>query len=364
MITRIKLEGYKSIKQLDIRLKAVNILLGSNGVGKSNFISIFSLLRNIYQQNFQNYIKLKGGAERLLHFGKKHTNVINIDICFGDESSDVNRFILNLEESQDSLFINNVNTSFFSKENNIWYYRNFESNVWESNFSMFNSSQAFWVNPYLREFDVYHFHDTGDKSLIKGKSNIEDNHKLNRDGSNIAAFLYYLQEIHHKYFKRIELTIKSIAPFFERFVLRPSRLNEQLIQLEWKENGYPDAYFNAYHLSDGTLRFICLATLLMQPNPPKTIIIDEPELGLHPVAINKLAALIRKLSKKSQIIISTQSINLIDNFAPEDIIVTDRKENNSLFKRLNSQKLSHWLEDYTLGDIWGKNIIGAQPYNI
>ena len=121
---------------------------------------------------------------------------------------------------------------------------------------------------------------------------------------------------------------------------------------------------NAYYLSDGTLRFICLATLLMQPNPPKTIIIDEPELGLHPVAINKLAALIRKVSGKTQVIVSTQSVNFIDNFDPEDIIVTDRKDSSSTFKRLDSTELSQWLEDYTLGDMWGKNIFGAQPYSI
>ncbi len=160
------------------------------------------------------------------------------------------------------------------------------------------------------------------------------------------------------------MTVRSIAPFFDKFVLVPSRLNEQFIQLEWKEKGFPDSYFNAYHLSDGTLRFICLAVLLMQPNPPKTIIIDEPELGLHPVAINKLASIIRKVSTRSQVIVSTQSINFIDNFDPENVIVTDRTDNSSTFKRLSSDELSEWLKDYTLGDMWGKNLIGAQSYSI
>jgi predicted ATPase len=158
--------------------------------------------------------------------------------------------------------------------------------------------------------------------------------------------------------------VQSVAPFFEHFVLKPSRLNEEIIQLEWKEKGFQDSYFNAFHLSDGTLRFICLATLLMQPEPPATIIIDEPELGLHPVAINKLAALIRKVSDQAQVIISTQSVNLIDNFDPQDIIVTNRKNNCTEFKRLESDELNEWLQDYTLGDIWGKNLIGAQPYDI
>lgn len=360
MITRLKINGYKSIKELDIKLEPVNIFLGANGVGKSNFISIFSLLRNIYQQNFQKYLTLKGGSNSFLHFGKKHTTNIDLDICFGDVFADKNRFILNLEEAQDTLVIKEVKTAFLFK--NTWHFNEYENYVLESKFATIKQNQAFYVNEHLQEFDVYHFHDTGDTSPMKGKSNIEDNTKLNRDGSNIASFLYYLQQKHHNSFKRIELTIKSIAPFFERFDLKPSRLNEELIQLEWKEKGFPDTYFNAYHLSDGTLRFICLATLLMQPTPPKTIIIDEPELGLHPVAINKLAALIRKVSDRSQVIISTQSVNLIDNFSPEDILVTNRKEDGSSFKRLDSKSLSKWLDDYTLGDMWGKNLIGAQPY--
>lgn len=132
----------------------------------------------------------------------------------------------------------------------------------------------------------------------------------------------------------------------------PNRLNEQLIQLEWKQAGAVDTYFNAYQLSDGTLRFICLATLLLQPNLPQTIIIDEPELGLHPVAVNKLAALIKKASAKTQIIISTQSVNLVDNFGPQDIIVVDRKDNATVFNRLDAESLDVWLKDYSLGEIW------------
>jgi predicted ATPase len=361
MITRLKLQGYKSIKELDIRLESINILLGSNGVGKSNFVSLFSMLRNIYQRNFQNYVEVKGGADSLLHFGKKNTKGIGIDIWFGNQKNDINRFLIDIENSQNDLMIQSVKSAFNYEGS--WKYQDFESNIRESSFAQFKNRQAYWVNVYLQEFDVYHFHDTGDQSPMKGKCNVDDNHRLNRDGSNLAAFLYYLQEKHPKHFKRIEMTIRSIAPFFDRFDLKPSRLNEQYIQLEWKEKNYPDSYFNAYHLSDGTLRFICLATLLMQPIPPKTIIIDEPELGLHPVAVNKLASLIRKISSKSQVIISTQSINLIDNFDPENIIVTDRKDNSSIFRRLNSKELESWLEEYTLGDIWGKNLFGAQPYS-
>lgn len=360
MITKIAIKGYKSIKEQIVFLSPINIIIGGNGVGKSNLISVFSLIRNLYEHNLQDYIIRKGGADSFLHFGKKYTQEIDIQFYFGSAEEETNKFMVVLGETQDTLYIKSLKTGFF---NGTWHVKLYESAKPESDFRKMKTGQAFYVNDRLKEFEVYHFHDTGDNSPMKGNCNINDNRYLKRDGSNIAAFLYFLKLKEHKHFLRIEKTIQSIAPFFERFELSPNRLNESQIQLEWREIGASDSYFNAYHLSDGTLRFICLATLLMQPSPPKTIIIDEPELGLHPVAISKLAGLIRKAANQVQIIISSQSVNLVDNFEPADIIVADREKRQSVFKRLNQSQLKAWLEDYSLGEVWEKNIIGGQPSN-
>jgi predicted ATPase len=364
VITKIKIEGYKSIKNQTIDLKPINILLGANGVGKSNFISIFSLIRNIYNQSLQSYVLSKGGADSFLHFGRKKTTEIRVNVLFGNDKKEINQFAIALGQSQNSLLIKSVSTAFNAYDSGRWSETIYEKNQLESGFSRINTGQAFWVNQRLLEFDVYHFHDTSDQSPMKGIADIGDNRTLKRDGSNIAAYLYFLKVKHPNHFKRIEMTIQSVAPFFDHFVLEPYKLNESKINLEWREKGAPDSYFSSYHLSDGTLRFICLATLLMQPKPPKTIIIDEPELGLHPVAVNKLASLVRKISENTQVILSTQSVNLVDNFSTEDIIVTDRGSDGTVFRRLDSHDLKSWLDSYTLGDLWGKNIIGAQPYSI
>ena len=114
-------------------------------------------------------------------------------------------------------------------------------------------------------------------------------------------------------------------------------------------------------LSDGTLRFICLTTALLQPDPPSAIIIDEPELGLHPYAIEILAELIEATARKTQLIVSTQSPALLDYFEPKDIIIVNRKKGASVFERLNKEDLSTWLKDYSLGDLWRKNIIAGGP---
>ena len=360
MIQRIVIEGYKSIREQVVDLSPVNILIGGNGIGKSNFISTFTLIRNLYDQHLQNYVLTKGGADSLLYMGKKVTPKMQLDIYFGKRGGQPEKNVLiELKEAQDALYIERLSTGL--RADGCWMTFEAERNKKESSFKDKKEQGDVDIHEELENLNVYHFDDTGDRSPMKGKCNINDNIALRNDGSNIAAFLYYLKEKYPKHFMRIQKTVASVSPFFEGFNLQPNRLNENLIELEWKQKGAADTYFNAYQLSDGTLRFICLATLLLQPNLPKTIIIDEPELGLHPVAINKLAALIKKVSVEAQMIISTQSVGLVDNFEPKDIIVVDRKDNATVFSRLQDEDLAGWLEDYSLGEIWEKNVIGGQP---
>jgi len=226
---------------------------------------------------------------------------------------------------------------------------------------LINSSKiAEHVLDALQSWKVYHFHDTSENARIKQTNKINDNAYLKPDAANLAAFLYLLKETQRYSYERIIKVIQLAAPFFDDFVLRPSPLNPENIQLEWREKN-DDGYFNASSLSDGTLRFICLATLLLQPELPATILIDEPELGLHPYAITLLAGLLESASIKSQIIISTQSVPLVNHFSPENIIVVDRKDNQSTFTPLKTRDLNLWLEDYSLGEIWEKNLIGGRP---
>ena len=135
-------------------------------------------------------------------------------------------------------------------------------------------------------------------------------------------------------------SVQRVAPFFDDFELRPDPLNEETIRLAWKHRN-SDQYFGASQLSDGTLRFIALATLFLQPEQfrPSVILVDEPELGLHPYAITMLASLIRMASEKTQVIVSTQSPLLLDHFQPEDVLVADRvgaAHNSPVWTRRNS----------------------------
>lgn len=365
MINRIQIEGYKSIKDSNLELNSINVLIGSNGVGKSNFISFFKLINVIYEQRLEIY-SLTEGADSLLYFGKKNTAGIKAYLEFDNK----NAYSFSIKPTNDDkLFIEAEHTGFNKSRGGRsaefgsgWSWNWIAGNTKESVVRNFLNGIPSYVNIYLRSFKIYHFHDTSQNAPLRSACRINDNQQLKENGSNLPAFLYFLKERKPSDFEKIQRVIRSIAPFFERFDLKPDRLNPERISLEWIEKNQPDNYFDAGSFSDGTIRFIALATLLLQPNLPKTIIIDEPELGLHPFAINKLAGLIKKASASSQIIISTQSVNLVDNFEPEHIITVDRENNQSVFKRLEStENLTDWMNKYTLGDLWSKNVIGGRP---
>lgn len=361
MIEKIEIQNYKSIRSLDLKLSQRNILIGANGVGKSNFISFFKFVNQIYEGRLQEYAA-KYGVDSLLYLGRKKSNYISTHINFDN----IKTYYFSLSPTlRDGFYFNHEGDYFNNRKNSDYNYDNWHNQEYGSKHiesklkSQFNA-RAYYTKDNMESFKVYHFHDTSEASKMKQSSSIYDNQYFREDASNLATYLYLLQEIHPKSLKRIERTVQSIAPFFKSFDLKPNKLQRDSIKLEWNEKG-TDMYLDAHHLSDGTLRFIALATLLMQPNLPPTIIIDEPELGLHPAAIVKLAALIKKASAKSQVIISTQSINLIDQFEPEDIITVDRKDGQSVFNRQSSEHLSEWLNAYSMSDLWDKNVIGGRP---
>jgi predicted ATPase len=219
-----------------------------------------------------------------------------------------------------------------------------------------------WASACIEGWRLYHVHDTSSSSPMRKTVRVDDNRFLRPDGSNLAAFLYYLREIHHESYSLIPRAIQRVAPFFDDFRLEPLRLRPEDIKLEWRHK-HSDDYFDASSLSDGTLRFIVLATLFLQPTSsrPSMIIVDEPELGLHPYAITMLASLIRQASVETQVIVSTQSSLLLDHFQPEDVLVANRVDGGTQLSRLDPAQLTSWLEEYSLGQLWEKNEIGGRP---
>lgn len=363
MIEQVIIKNYKSIRDLTLPLNKLNVLIGSNGAGKSNFISFFELTKAIYEQRLGSYTLAKGGIDNLLYRGRKISPSMQGLLDF----ENTNAFFYEIKPAQSNKgYIEKTgdyfNTNHYSEKKYVkWNLRLWDNAVEESSLIQKPQWRAGYLRKYLSSFTIYHFHDTSASSPMRGDCNINDNAYLRDNGSNLAAYLYSLMQNDEKTFRLIEGVIRSIAPYFKGFKLRPDANNKESIRLEWEEKG-TDMYLNGYSFSDGTLRFIALATLLLQSNPPEIIIIDEPELGLHPAAINKLAELAKRASLKSQIILSTQSTNLLNCFDVEDIIVVDRADNQSVFRHLSGEELEKWMDDYSMSisDLWEKNMIGGQ----
>lgn len=358
-LRNIKIKGFKSIKECDLELDNINVLIGSNGAGKSNFISAFNLLNSVLAQELSLYVG-RHGMNSLLYNGRKSTDSILMEFYF-----DKNSYFFELEPTHDNRMIFKNECLMYDGRGNG--YRNFPSGHCESQWKNGIKVDDIGYKEIVRFFEqrlcqVYHFHDTGLNSRIKTEHNISNSKMLQWDASNLAAFLYRLKSNHLSAYQEIVEAIRLIAPFFKEFELEPNENNAEHIVLRWRQKGCEDI-FNASQLSDGTLRFMCLATLLLQPEElqPTTMIVDEPELGLHPFAIAVLAEMAKKTAMQKQIILSTQSVELLNQFDVDDVIVVDRSENGSEFKRLEADELADWLEnDYTLGDLWNKNILGGR----
>ncbi len=221
---------------------------------------------------------------------------------------------------------------------------------------------AAWVRERLGGWRLYHVHDTSSSSPMRKTATVDDNEFLRPDGSNLAAFLFYLREAHPDSYSLIRRAVQRVAPFFEDFQLKPLRRKVDAIKLEWRHKS-SDQYFDASSPSDGTLRFIVLAALFLQSDNsrPSLILVDEPELGLQPYAIGMLASLIRQASVETQVIVSTQSSLLLDHFDPGDVLIANRVDGGTQISRLDSPKLAAWQEDYSLGQLWEKNEFGGRP---
>lgn len=362
----ITVKGFKSISSIEkMKLRPVNVVIGPNGSGKSNFIGVFSFLHAIREGRLQDYVRKAGGAEQLLHFGSKKTEEIKIHMSF---KGGINEYRLSLKPSTDDSLYPSTEIAFFRAEgypnpyNEVLPPRENGREAGISNPDL--KGTADWVRTRLGQWRLYHVHDTSDTSPMRKTAQLNDNAYLRSDGSNLPAFLYLLQAKHPETYSLIRRSVQRMAPFFDDFTLSPDPLNENTIRLAWKHKN-SDQYFGASALSDGTLRFITLASLLLQPIQylPSIILVDEPELGLHPSAITLLASMVKQASQKTQVILSTQSSLLLDHFQPEDVLVAERVDGGTAFSRLDPDRYSSWLEDYSLGQLWEKNELGGRPHS-
>ena len=359
----IRIAGFRSIKDMTLELRPLNVLIGANGAGKSNLVAFFKLLNELMAGRLRQYIGETGRASANLHFGPKRTPQLEAEMAFAvDHGTATYRMRLahaagdTLIFAEEMLFFHQTGSS----DPNVTVSTGVghqESRIGDEP----AEKEEKTLKHLLNRCRVYHFHDTSPTSGVRRHCYVGDNRWLMPDAANLAAILHKLKSHKEIVYRRIVGTVRQIAPFFDDFDLEPTDSHD--IILNWRHR-MSDRVFGPHQLSDGTLRAICLITLLLQPKEdlPILIVVDEPELGLHPYALNVIASLLREASCHTQVLVSTQSSTFLDSFDPEDIVVVERNDEATECHRPDAKKLDAWLEDYSLGEVWQKNVIGGGPH--
>jgi predicted ATPase len=369
-IDRIEIEGFTSIVDATVELGRLNVLVGANGAGKSNLVRALELLGRIVAEDLRVYVARSGGSTLLLSAAARRRE-IRLAVIGRSGADEVGYDAILEAAPDDSLFFADEQIATQSSRVASLKRSSVGGGHRESRIHVLaemveeRSGRARAVVDLLRGCRVFHFHDTSPSAAVKGPAPTADNLALRPDAGNLAAVLLHLSESDRPAdaaaYRRIVGAVRQVAPFFRDFVLR-SETKDQ-VRLRWRERD-SDAVFSAHQMSDGTLRFVCLAALLLQPDLPALVVLDEPELGLHPYAIVELAGLLRQASERSQVVIATQSVTLMNQFELADLIVVERGDSGSTFVRPDPARLEAWLQEYSLGELWEKNLLGGRPGSV
>ena len=367
MLRKLDIKGYRSVKSASLELRSLNVFIGANGAGKSNFVSFFKLLNEMMAGRLQEYIGKTGRGQAVLHFGSKTTPQLEARLEF-EEGDNLDTYYMRLFHAANDILLFAEETLDYKREGWVGSHRppmslgagHTETRIGEFASQGEQTAKAF--RRILNDCRVYHFHDTSPSARLRQSCYINDNRWLMPDAGNLAALLYSYRLKEEVAYRRIISTIRKIMPDFDDFDLEPSRLNPNDIFLNWRMRG-SDYLFGPHQISDGTLRAMAIVTLFLQPENhlPDVIILDEPELGLHPFALEIVAGLMRSVSARSQVIVATQSQSFLNSFEPAEILTVEWHQGQTNFKRLEPEQFKDWLEDYSIGDLWQRNVLGGGP---
>jgi predicted ATPase len=360
-IERLLVRGFKTFADATVEMKPCNVLIGGNGAGKSNLLSLLKMLRAMGRGELQVYVQIAGRANDVLHRAVPPTSTLEVGLDLVAATGKSQYRLLAERTDDDALLIRAEVIDRFDVSGKPLGGESLHQPVRES--TLADASRRGGEHQLFTGLRVFHFAETAVVAPAAHECEFSDNHELREDGRNLAAFLLYLLNYQPTAYRRIVGTVRQALAGFGDFVLQPSGQNPPQIRLRWRMQGTEGDY-GAHLLSDGTLRFILLTTLLSQPPDrlPKIIAIDEPELGLHPAALNLVVSLVRVASHHCQVIVATQSAAVVDQFEPEEVIVVHRQNGASTLERLSSEALADWLAEYALGELWEKNVFGGGPF--
>jgi predicted ATPase len=360
-IEKLHVRGFKTFADAAVELKSCNVLIGGNGAGKSNLLSLLKMLRALGRGELQAFVEKAGRANDVLHRQVPPTTGMELALELVTTTGNSRYRLLAERTEHDTLLIRSEQIERFEPNGQARGTELLGQPARES--PLAEPGRKASEHKFFTGLRVFHFAETAVAAPAAYECDFADNRELREDGGNLAAYLFYLQNYQHTAYRRVVGAIRLALADFGDFVLQPTAHNPPRIRLRWRAKGM-EADFGAHLLSDGTLRFMLLTTLLSQPadHLPTIIAIDEPELGLHPAALNLVVSLIRVASHHCQVIVATQSAALVDCFEPEEVVVVHRQQGKSTMERLSSEALQDWLSDYTVGELWEKNVFGGGAF--
>lgn len=368
-IESINISGFKSLTDINLSLGKSNLLIGSNGSGKSNILCFFKMLKFMHKDSLRGFVEQQGGADDLLFGGIRTTEKLKAKIGIRTKYGLIEyEFTLKLT-AVDSLICDEEIYIFDKNGQKITLHcypgvigSGFGTTIDRTNYTSDPTGKEIvrTVSKFLKKLTIYQFNDTSEKSSFNIKRDYQDNNFLHFDGGNLAAVLFRLEQDDRKRYDFICQQIARVLPVFDRFTIDESFGK---VLLRWKAN-FIDKTFGPHLTSDGSLRFFALVTLLNLPKEmlPNVLLLDEPELGLHPKAVILIGNMINRVSNHVQTLVATQSPLLVDQFDVEEVTVLDLKNGCTKCRKLELEDYKHWLDDdFSIGDLWLKNVIGGRP---
>lgn len=361
-IKSVTIEGFRSLRSIqNLQLPQLAVLIGANGAGKSTLIRFFEMLSwMLKSKSLQEFVLRQGGGDDQFFMGARKTPRIHAELCL-ETASGLNdyRFDLAHLSAGDSVMV--MNEAYRYSAHGIptkakW--TEIAAVGKESSLLEQKHKTAKTIVNLLRQCSTYQFHDTSPNAAIHNRWDITESFRLRSDGGNLAAVLLNLRSTDDKRYALIVKQIRRVLPAFKDFVLEQEAGK---VLLRWVGQ-QSDKVFGSHLTSDGSLRLFCLLTLLNMPPErlPDVMLFDEPELGLHPHAVSLVAEMFKRLSKKRQIFLATQSPYLVDCFELENIIIASANQGETLLRNLPRAQYQAWLDDeYQLSDIWLKQAVGG-----
>ena len=371
MIESLRVRGFRSLSDIELSgLPPAAVLIGPNGSGKSNILRFLDLLRHMLRhRQLGRFVERHGGAGDQLFGGAETTDRITAEVTLKIDGERYDyHFVLEYAHPDRFFFGEEA----FRRRSNghpaAKGWQDLGSGHREANLVLAAQSREFphldqaaaaGIVPVLRRSVVFQFHNTDDQSPFRQNCDVSYGDRLFIHGGNLAAVLYRMEREDFRRYDRICRYIGRILPGFAGFDIEENRGK---VALRWHAD-WSDYSFGAHLTSDGSLRLFALVTLLnMSPEMlPDVVLLDEPELGLHPAGISLIGGMIRSLATRKQVIIATQSPRLVDAFELAQTFILELREGRTEVRRYAPDEYRHWLDEYATGELWEKNLLGGRP---